>query len=177
MARANSGNMPETGRPPAGRYRLMLAWVLLGVVIAFADQGTKSYFGALLAPGEVRPVTGFFNLVLVFNRGAAFSLLADAPGWQRELFAGLAVAASALIVVLLARHSADRLFCAGLALILGGALGNLWDRIALGHVVDFLDFHAWGYHWPAFNLADSAITVGAALLILDGLRARKAPAD
>ena len=177
MAPANSGNMPERERTPAGRYRVTLAWVLLGVVIAFADQGTKVLFGTLLAPGEVRPVTGFFNLVLVFNRGAAFSLLADAPGWQRELFAGLAVAASALIVVLLARHSADRLFCAGLALILGGALGNLWDRIALGHVVDFLDFHAWGYHWPAFNLADSAITVGAALLILDGLRARKAPAD
>ena len=176
MAQAKPGNMPETKRPPARRYRAMLAWVLLALVIAFADQGTKFLIGALLAPGEVRSVTGFFNLVLVFNRGAAFSLLADAAGWQRELFAGIAVAASALIVALLARHSADRLFCAGLALILGGALGNLWDRIALGHVVDFLDFHALGYHWPAFNLADSAITVGAALLILDGFRTRKAPA-
>ena len=176
MARAKPGNMPETRRTPAVRYRVTLAWVLLALAIAFADQGTKYLFAALLAPGHVRPVTGFFNLVLVFNRGAAFSLLADAPGWQRELFAGLAVAASALIVVLLARHSADRLFCAGLSLILGGALGNLWDRIALGHVVDFLDFHAWGYHWPAFNLADSAITVGAALLILDSFRARKEPA-
>lgn len=169
--------MPDTGRAPAARYRVTLAWVLLAVAIALADQGTKSLLGTLLAPGEVRPVAGIFNLVHVFNRGAAFSMLADAPGWQRELFAGIAVAASGLIVVLLARHGADRLFCAGLALILGGALGNLWDRIALGYVVDFLDFHALGYHWPAFNLADSAITVGAALLILDGFRARKAPAD
>lgn len=176
MAPAKRGIMPETERAAAARYRVMLAWVLLAVVIALADQGTKSLIGALLAPGEIRGVTGFFNLVQVFNRGAAFSMLADAPGWQRELFAGIAVAASAFIVVLLARHSADRLFCAGLALILGGALGNLWDRIALGHVVDFLDFHALGYHWPAFNLADSAITVGAAVLILDGFRARKAPA-
>ena len=175
MAQANPGNMPETKRTPAGRYRVTLAWVLLAVVIAFADQGTKFLFGALLTPGEVRPVTGFFNLVLVFNRGAAFSLLADAPGWQRELFAGIALAASGLIIALLLRNAGQRLFCAGLALILGGALGNLWDRIALGHVVDFLDFHALGYHWPAFNLADSAITVGAALLILDGFRTRKAP--
>jgi len=157
--------------------RVTAAWVGLALVIALADQGTKQLIGSLLAAGENRAVTGFFNLVLVFNRGAAFSLLSDAPGWQRELFAGIAVAASVLIVVLLARHCADRLFCAGLALILGGALGNLWDRIVLGHVVDFLDFHALGYHWPAFNLADSAITVGAALLILDGFRTRKAPAD
>jgi signal peptidase II len=167
--------MPETAR--AVRYRVTLVWVLLAVVIALADQGTKHLIGSLLAAGETRGVTGFFNLVLVFNRGAAFSMLADAPGWQRELFAGIAVAASVLIIALLARHSADRLFCAGLALILGGALGNLWDRIALGHVVDFLDFHALGYHWPAFNLADSAITVGAALLILDGFRTRDVPAD
>ena len=159
-----------------GRMRATAAWVGLALAIALADQGTKQLIGSLLAAGESRAVTGFFNLVLVFNRGAAFSMLSDAPGWQRELFAGIAVGASALIVVLLARHGADRLFCAGLALILGGALGNLWDRVALGHVVDFLDVHAWGYHWPAFNLADSAITVGAALLILDGFRARRPPA-
>ena len=169
--------MTEHLNTNAGRYRVTLAWVLLGFAIALADQGTKFLLGALIEPGEVRAMAGFLNIVHVFNRGAAFSLFADAPGWQRELFAGVALAASALIVVLLARHSADRLFCAGLALILGGALGNLWDRIALGHVVDFLDFHALGYHWPAFNLADSAITVGAALLILDGFRTRKPPAD
>jgi signal peptidase II len=156
--------------------RVTVAWVGLALVIALADQGTKQLIGSLLAAGETRGITGFFNLVLVFNRGAAFSLLADAPGWQRELFAGIALAASGLIIALLLRNAGQRLFCAGLALILGGALGNLWDRIALGHVVDFLDFHALGYHWPAFNLADSAITVGAALLILDSFRTRKAPA-
>jgi signal peptidase II len=158
----------------ARRYRVTLAWVLLATVIALADHGTKHLIGLLLAPGEIRSVTGYFNLVLAFNRGAAFSFLSDASGWQRELFAGIALVASAVIVALLLRNAAERLFCAGLALILGGALGNLWDRIVLGHVVDFLDFHAIGYHWPAFNLADSAITVGAALLILDGFRARKA---
>jgi len=158
-----------------GRYRVTLAWVALALGIALADHGTKQLLGGLLAPGEVRVVAGFFNLVHVFNRGAAFSMLADAPGWQRELFAGIALVASVVIIVLLVRHAAERLFCAGLALILGGALGNLWDRVVLGHVVDFLDFHAFGYHWPAFNVADSAITVGAALLILDGFRARKAP--
>lgn len=157
----------------AARLRETLVWITLAAAIALSDQGTKHLIGALLHPGETRSITGFFNLVLVFNRGAAFSLLSDAPGWQRELFAGIALAASAIIVVLILRNPSARLFCTGLALILGGALGNLWDRVALGHVVDFLDFHAAGYHWPAFNLADSAITIGAALLILDGFRSRE----
>jgi signal peptidase II len=109
----------------------------------------------------------------VFNKGAAFSFLAGASGWQRGFFIGVAIVASALIVHLLRRHADDRLFCAGLALILGGALGNLWDRIALGHVVDFVLLHAYGYHWPAFNVADSAITVGAAALIWDGVFGRR----
>jgi signal peptidase II len=149
-------------------------WLALAVVVALADQAGKSAIGAQLRLGEVREVTGFFNLVLAYNRGAAFSFLSDAGGWQRELFIAIAVVATALIVVLLAKHAGERLFCAGLALILGGALGNLWDRVALGHVVDFLDFHAFGWHFWAFNLADSAITVGAGLLILDGLLAAKA---
>lgn len=153
----------------------LTTWVVLALAIALADQGIKQTIAAWLAPGETRGITGFFNLVLVFNRGAAFSFLSNASGWQREFFSGLALIASAVIVTLIWRNSGDRLFCAGLALILGGALGNLWDRVALGHVVDFLDFHAYGYHWPAFNLADSAITVGAALLILDGFRGRKPP--
>ena len=158
------------------RARALAAWVALALVIALADQGTKQFIGALLAPRETRAITGFFNLVLVYNRGAAFSFLSDASGWQREFFSGVALVASAVIATLLWRKSGDRLFCAGLTLVLGGALGNLWDRVALGHVVDFLDVHAFGYHWPAFNLADSAISVGAALLILDGFRTRKAPA-
>jgi len=161
----------------APRARVLAAWVALALAIALADQGTKQAIGELLAPGETRGITGFFNLVLVYNRGAAFSFLSDASGWQREFFSALALIASAVIVTLLWRNTGDRLFCAGLALILGGALGNLWDRVALGHVVDFLDVHAFGYHWPAFNLADSAITVGAALLILDGFRTRKEPSS
>ena len=157
----------------ADRARAATAWIAAALAVALADQGTKHLIGANFALGEVRPITGFFNLVLVFNRGAEFSLLAHAPGWQRELFAAVAVLASAVIVVLILRNASERLFCAGLSLILGGALGNLWDRIVLGHVVDFLDFHALGHHWPAFNLADSAITLGAALLIVEGFRARK----
>jgi len=146
-------------------------WLAVAALIVLADQASKSAVSASLRLGEVREVTRFFNLVLAHNRGAAFSFLSDAGGWQRLLFIGIAVAATAFIVVMLARHSSERLFSAGLALILGGALGNLWDRIALGHVVDFLDFHALGWHFWAFNLADSAITVGAGLLILDSLRA------
>ena len=146
-------------------------WLAVAAFIAVADQASKYAIGANLRPGEVREITGFFNLVLAYNRGAAFSFLSDAGGWQRVLLIGVAAAAVGVIVVLLAKHSGERLFCAGLALVLGGALGNVCDRVALGHVVDFLDFHAFGWHFWAFNVADSAITVGAALLILDGLRA------
>lgn len=151
--------------------RRIAPWLAIAALVVVADQLSKSAISASLRLGEVREVTGFFNLVLAHNRGAAFSFLSDAGGWQRLLFIAIAVAATAFIVVMLARHSSERLFSVGLALILGGALGNLWDRIALGHVVDFLDFHAFGWHFWAFNLADSAITVGAGLLILDSLRA------
>ena len=166
--------MPE--RVETGRHRTTLLWVLVAVLVALADQATKHLLAAMIAPGEIRGVASFFNLVHVFNRGGAFSLFADAPGWQRELFTGIAIAASLVMVALLFRNAAERLFCTGVALILGGALGNLWDRVTLGQVLDFLDFHMLGYHWPAFNFADSAITVGAALLILDGFRAKKEPA-
>ena len=151
--------------------RRIVPWLAIAALVVLADQLSKSAISASLRLGEVREITGFFNLVLAHNRGAAFSFLSDAGGWQRLLFIGIAVAATAFIVVMLVRHSSERLFSVGLALILGGALGNLWDRIALGHVVDFLDFHAFGWHFWAFNLADSAITVGAGLLILDSLRA------
>jgi signal peptidase II len=150
-------------------------WLALAALIALADQASKSAISSGLSIGEVRGITPFFNLVVAHNRGAAFSFLSDAGGWQRAFFIGIAITATAVIVVMLARHSSERLFSAGLAFILGGALGNLWDRIALGYVVDFLDFHAFGWHFWAFNLADSAITVGAGLLILDGLRAVGAP--
>ena len=99
-------------------------------------------------------VTGYFNLVLVYNRGAAFSFLADAPGWQTVFFSAVAIIASAIVSVMLLRAPQRRVQSAGLALILGGALGNLWDRLQWGAVADFLDFHAYGWHWPAFNVAD-----------------------
>jgi len=148
-------------------------WLALAALILVADQASKYAVSASLRPGEFREVTGFFNLVLAYNRGAAFSFLSDAGGWQRALFIGVAAAAVAIIVTLLLRHPQERLFCAGLGFILGGALGNVCDRVVLGHVVDFLDFHALGWHFWAFNLADSAITVGAGLLIFDGLRSAR----
>jgi signal peptidase II len=147
-------------------------WLGISVGIILADQATKALIVAALRPGEQFAVTSFFSLALAFNRGAAFSFLAAAPGWQRWLFAAIAVAASVVIVWLL-RRGGSALYCVGLALILGGALGNLWDRVAIGHVVDFLLFHYAGWAYPAFNVADSAITVGAALLILDSLRERR----
>lgn len=150
-------------------FKRITPWLALAALIAIADQASKAAIAGALRAGEVREITGFFNLVLAYNRGAAFSLLSNAAGWQRGLFIGIAAVATVVIVWLLAKHSGERLFCAGLALILGGALGNLWDRVALGVVVDFLDFHAFGWHFWAFNLADSAITIGAGLLILDGL--------
>jgi signal peptidase II len=155
----------------------ILPWLALAALLAAADQASKYAIGSSLRLGEVREITPFFNLVLAYNRGAAFSFLSEAAGWQRGMFIGIAAFATAVIVVLLAKHSGERLFCAGLALILGGAIGNLTDRVLLGHVVDFLDFHALGWHFWAFNLADSSITVGAGILILDGFRGRNSELD
>jgi signal peptidase II len=157
--------------------RALTLWLGLAAIVIAADQLTKTLILQWFQFGDVRPVTGFFNLVRAHNTGAAFSFLAGAGGWQRGLFIAIAVGAAVLIVHLLRRHPDDRLFCAGLALILGGALGNLWDRVVLGHVVDFVLAHAYGYHWPAFNVADSAITVGAGLLIWDGLFAKRAEGE
>jgi signal peptidase II len=149
--------------------RRLLPWLALAAAVAVLDQATKAVIQSVLAPGERVPVIPFLDLVLVFNAGAAFSFLADQSGWQRGFFVAVALGASLLIVHLLRRHADERLFCFGLGLILGGAIGNLWDRVVLGHVVDFVLLHAGGYHFPAFNVADSAITVGAALLIWDGV--------
>jgi len=146
-------------------------WFALAGAIVVADQLAKwavlGYF-ADRAPREA--ITGFFNLVLVCNKGAAYSFLADAPGWQTPLFIVFALAAAVLCGTLIVRNPGKRLFCAALGLIIGGALGNVIDRARFGCVVDYLDFYIlerWP-HWPAFNVADSAITVGAVLLILDG---------
>jgi signal peptidase II len=148
------------------------AWLGLSLAVVTADQLSKLAMIALFQPGEERVVTGFFSLVLAFNTGAAFSFLRDVAGWPRYLFSAVAIAAGGLIVWLL-RRGGDRWYCAGLALILGGAVGNLWDRLTLGHVVDFLLFHWDRWYYPAFNVADSAITVGAALLILDSFGRRR----
>lgn len=157
----------------------MKLWVslVLAFVVLVLDFATKRWVESDLFHGEQIPVTSFFNLVLTYNAGAAFSFLSDADGWQRWFFSAIAGGASLLIVYLLRRHEADKLFCTALSLILGGALGNLWDRIALGHVVDFLDFYIGGYHWPAFNIADSAIFVGAMLLILQSFTKDQASSE
>ena len=145
-------------------------WLVLAAAIAALDQLTKYLLTLNFAPGESLTLTPFLNLVYVLNPGAAFSFLADQPGWQRGLFIALALVASAWIVFLLVRHPRERVFAAALTLVLAGAVGNLVDRVTIGAVIDFLDFHAAGYHWPAFNVADSAITCGAILLVWDALR-------
>jgi signal peptidase II len=155
--------------------RLVAPWLAVAALVIALDQATKIAIQRAFQFGESLPITGFFNLVLTYNKGAAFSFLSAASGWQGMLFTVIALAASVFIVWLLARHGAQKLFSCALALILGGALGNVIDRLTYGHVIDFLDFHAAGWHWPAFNVADSAIVCGAALLILDEmLRMRKA---
>jgi len=149
-----------------------LRWLWLSVLVVVADQFTKHLMLASFRPGEDLPVTFFMSLVLAFNPGAAFSFLAGADGWQRWLFAVIAIAACGVMLWLL-RRGGSRLFVAALALIIGGALGNLYDRLTLGHVVDFLSFHYHGWYYPAFNVADSAITLGAAGLIIDSFRQRR----
>ena len=147
-------------------------WFCLSAAVIVLDYATKILVLAAFAPGESRAMAPFFNLVLVFNKGAAFSFLAGVAGWQTPLFAVIAVLASCVVGFLMVRNTEKKLFSTGLALILGGALGNLYDRLAYGQVVDFLDFHAAGWHWPAFNVADSAITAGAAILILESFLQR-----
>jgi signal peptidase II len=156
------------------QLKKVLPWFAVAAAIVAADRVTKLMVLEAFAPGERLQLTGFFKLVLVFNKGAAFSFLAGASGWQTPVFATISTVASIVITVLIVRHSGNRLLCAALALMLGGALGNLWDRLEWGHVVDFLDFHAAGWHWPAFNVADSAITIGAVLLILESFVRRDA---
>lgn len=154
----------------AVNYGTMLSrWLSLAALVVVFDQISKLWIINNFVYGEGLRVMGFFNLVRAHNMGAAFSFLNDAGGWQRWLFSAIAVAAAVWITWLLRRHEQDKLFCFALALILGGALGNLIDRIAYGYVVDFLDFYWETYHFPAFNIADSAITCGAAILLLESL--------
>ena len=153
----------------------LVHWLGLALVLLIADQFTKVLVLGSFQLGDSRVVTSFFNLVRVHNAGAAFSFLAGASGWQRWFFTGLGVAAAVLIVWMLKNHAGQRLFGFALACILGGAIGNVIDRVLYGYVVDFLDFHWAGMHFPAFNVADSAISIGAVCLILDELlRVRRA---
>lgn len=156
--------------------RNIKSWLLISLVLIVLDQLTKLWIVGVFQYGEGLPLTPFFNLVHARNSGAAFSFLAGAGGWQRFFFIGIALVASFLIIYLLRKHAQERWFCFALSLILGGALGNLIDRVRFGYVIDFLDFYYAGYHFPAFNVADSAITVGAGLLIWDSLKNTKGKA-
>jgi signal peptidase II len=157
-------------------------WLSLAVLVIMADQLTKTLIIGWFQLGDVRPVTPYFNLVRAHNPGAAFSFLADAGGWQRWFFSGLGVVVSIFIVWMIRSHPGEKLFCFAVTMIMGGALGNVIDRLLHGYVVDFLQFRfsflspmfAGGY-FPSFNIADSAITLGAGCLILDEiLRVRRA---
>jgi len=154
----------------------MFLWLGIALVILLADQFTKVLIISSFQLGDSQTVTSFFNLVRVHNSGAAFSFLSSASGWQRWFFTAIGVGAAGFIVWLLRSHPNQRLFCFALALVLGGAIGNVIDRVLWGYVIDFLDFH-WDWlaplfyqgHFPAFNVADSAISVGTVCLILDEL--------
>ena len=164
-------------RRSAGGGAGLAGWLGLAGVVLLLDQFTKVLIVGNFALGEVHTVTSFFDVVRAHNPGAAFSFLSDASGWQRWFFTGLGTVAAVVIVFLLRQHAGQTLFCLAVSLILGGALGNVIDRLWHGHVIDFLQFH-WSWlapmfpqgYFPAFNLADSAITLGAVLLVLDELR-------
>jgi len=150
--------------------RGLLPWLGLAVIVIVLDQLTKTLVVNEFQLGDSREITGFFNLVRAHNPGAAFSFLAGAAGWQRWFFVGLGIAASIFIVWMLKTHPGETLFCLAVSLILGGALGNVIDRLIHGYVVDFIQVHWRGWYFPSFNVADSAITLGAATLILDEIR-------
>jgi len=149
----------------------MLKWLWVSGVVIVLDQLTKLWASSALNYAEPVPVIPFFNLTLLHNTGAAFSFLSTAGGWQRWLFALIAVVVSAVLLIWLRRLKPGQLWLAlALTLVLGGALGNVIDRLYFGYVIDFLDFYYGRWHWPAFNVADMAISVGAVMLIIDSLR-------
>ena len=178
MATAKSAAAPET---MAKSRRVWALWLALAVLVLVLDQLSKWWVLDRFVLGEAQTITAFFNLVRVHNEGAAFSFLSTAGGWQRWFFTALGLGAAIFMLVLLRQHGQQKLFAFALSMLLGGALGNVIDRLAHGHVIDFLDFHFdWlaplfaGGHFPAFNLADSAITLGVMGLLLDEwLRVRR----
>ncbi len=170
---------PRTKPKPKGKTKrrfswiAVIAWLLFSMVLAIGDQWIKDVMQHQLIVGDVQEVTEFFNLTMAYNTGAAFSFLADAGGWQREFFTTIAVLAVIILSFIVGRNSHRWILCFGLALIMGGAIGNALDRATLGMVIDYLDFHALGYHWPAFNFADSCICIGAFLVIVAEIFGKK----
>ena len=152
----------------------MLKWLWLSVVVIGLDQVSKYFATSSLNLHEPVSVLPFFNLTLMHNQGAAFSFLSQAGGWQRWFFTIIALVVTAVIVQWIRRlSSTETWMAAALSLIAGGALGNVWDRIQLGYVVDFIDVYYGTWHWPAFNIADSAITIGAVMLIVEGFKGKR----
>ncbi len=171
MATKKRTTISKLSSSPSSPGNSLLPWLGLAAIVILLDQLSKITVEKLFTYGESLSITSFFNLVLAYNKGAAFSFLAAESGWQRYLFTAIGVGAALLITYLLKQHAGQRLFCWALSLIMGGALGNVIDRLMYGHVIDFLDFHYKElYHFPAFNIADSAICIGAALFIVDELR-------
>jgi signal peptidase II len=163
-------NTPSAKLQAVFQNKMALAWLLISVLIVVLDLWTKALATESLSLYRPVELTSWLNMTLAHNYGAAFSFLSDAGGWQRWLFTGLAsVVTLVLIAWLLRLPSSEKLTAAALCLIIGGAVGNLIDRVMNGYVVDFIDVHVKGWHWPAFNLADSAITCGVILLLLDSL--------
>ena len=156
-----------------------LHWLWISLFVVVVDQVTKQAITASFVYGETKYVFSWFNLVLAHNTGAAFSFLASASGWQREFFIVLTIVISSVLIWMLKNNHANRVLSIALALVIGGAFGNLYDRVLHGYVIDFVQWHAAGYFWPAFNVADSAICLGAGLLIFDSFRkpATEASAD
>jgi len=147
-------------------------WLGISAIVIALDLYTKQLIQQAFQFGEQLKITSFFDVVHFHNEGAAFGFLNDAGGWQKWFFASISIVAATVIIYLLKKHNNEKLFCFGLALILGGALGNLYDRVTLGYVVDFLSFHLNDNYFPAFNVADSAISVGVSILLLDSFKSK-----
>ncbi len=177
MATRKSARPTLVTRPAAGNAASLVPWLAWAAIVLVLDQFTKTLILGYYQLGDSTPITSFFNIVRVHNPGAAFSFLADAGGWQRWFFTGIGVLASGLMLWMLKSHPGQKLFSFAVSSLLGGAVGNVVDRMLHGYVVDMLDFHwPWlspmfhGGHFPAFNLADAAITLGAVCLVLDEIR-------
>ena len=168
---ASGAALPENARMK------ITPWLVIAGLVILLDQASKQWAEAALALHQPVAVLPFFNLTLAYNEGAAFSFLAGAGGWQRWFLTAVALAVSVFLLLWLRRLRANEKIAAwGLSLVLGGALGNVIDRLLHGHVIDFLDVYYRQWHWPAFNLADSAISLGIVLLLLDSFRAERADA-